>query len=67
VVTSGFTIGDSSYDIKVYINGTRYYATTHFTIGLTSTSLTITFLPINLGFDVDNADEISITGKFIDL
>lgn len=67
VVMSGFTIGDESYDIKVYINGTRYYATTHFTIGLTSTSLTITFLPGNLGFNVDSGDEISITGKFIDV
>ncbi len=67
VVTSGFTIGNESYDIKVYINGTRYYATTHFTIALTSTSLTITFLPANLGFNVDSDDEISITGKFIDV
>lgn len=67
VVTSGITIGSDSYDIKVYINGTRYYFTTHFNVSITSNSLTINFNAANLGFTVDTNDEISITGKFIDV
>jgi hypothetical protein len=67
VVTSGIVLGDSTYDIKVYINGTRYYHNTHFSIGITSSSLTINFIQANLGFAVDSADEISITGKFINV
>lgn len=67
VITSGLTIGDNSYDIKVYIGGVRYTQTTHFTVGITSTSFTINFLPAGLGFEVDSNDEIIITGKFIDL
>lgn len=72
VVTSGITIGCDSYDIKVYINGTRYYFGTHFTVSLTSNSLTINFKGTGaaentLGFAVDSGDEISITGKFIDI
>ena len=67
VITAGFTYGGDSYDIKLYINGVRYYFNTHFTINLTSTSLTIDFNSISLGFDVDTNDEIVITGKFIDL
>jgi len=67
VVTSGITIGSDSYDIKVYINGTRYYFTTHFLVAMSSNSLTINFNSGNLGFTVDSGDEISITGKFIDV
>jgi hypothetical protein len=70
VVSSGFTISTDTYDVKVYINGTRYYFGTHFTVQInfnTSNSLTINFNPITLGFDVDSGDEIGITGKFIDL
>jgi hypothetical protein len=72
VVTSGITIGNDSYDIKVYINGTRYYFGTHFTVALTSNSLTLNFKGTGaaediLGFAVDSGDEIGITGKFIDL
>lgn len=67
VVTAGFTDGDDSYDIKVYINGVRYYFNTHFTISLTPNSLTINFNSGTLGFNVDSGDEIAITGKFIDL
>jgi hypothetical protein len=67
VVSSGITIVDKVYDVKVYINGTRYYHTTHFTVTLTSTSLTLNFIPANLGFVVDSGDEIIITGKFIDI
>ena len=67
VVTGGLNVGGESYDIKVYINGVRYYPTTHFGFAITSTSLTINFLPDNLGFNVTPTDEIAITGKFVDL
>ena len=67
VVSSGITVLDKSYDIKVYINGTRYYHRTHFTVAISSTSLTLNFIPANLGFVVDSQDEITITGKFIDI
>jgi hypothetical protein len=67
VVSSGITVLDKAYDVKVYINGTRYYHTTHFTVTISSTSLTINFIPANLGFIVDSDDEITITGKFIDI
>ena len=67
VITSALEDGDDSYDVKVYINGVRYYFNTHFTISLTTSSLTINFNSGALGFNVDSADEIAITGKFIDL
>ena len=67
VITSGLTYDGNSYDIKLYINGVRYYQTTHFTVVVSSNSLVITFLSANLGFSVTSTDEITITGKFIDL
>lgn len=67
VVTAGISVGNDSYDIKVYINGTRYYFTTHFTVSITTSTFQINFNAANLGFTVDTADEISITGKFVDL
>ena len=67
VVTSGLTYNGNSYDIKVYINGVRYYQTTHFSVSVTNNSLTITFIPTNLGFNVTSGDEVTITGKFIDI
>lgn len=67
VVTSALNVGDDAYDVKVYINGTRYYHNTHFSVSITSNTFTINFNPGNLGFTVDSGDEISITGKFIDL
>ena len=70
VVTSGFTIAGESYDIKVYINGVRYYYGTHFNnINIISGAKTFTFdfIPANLGFSVTPTDEVVITGKFIDL
>jgi hypothetical protein len=67
VVTAGIVVGDNSYDVKVYINGTRYYQTSHFTVGITLNSLTINFIEANLGFVVDSGDEIIITGKFVDI
>jgi hypothetical protein len=65
VITTGLTYDEKSYDIKVYINGVRYYQTTHFSI----TSYTNNTLQLNLfpGFEIDSQDEITITGKFIDL
>lgn len=67
VITSGITVSDNTYDIRVYINGVRYYHNTHFTVSLSSTSLGINFISANLGFNVTSTDEVSITGKFIDL
>ena len=65
VITSGLTYDGSSYDIKLYINGVRYYQTTHFTItSYTNNTLTLALSP---GFSVDSSDEITITGKFIDI
>ena len=65
VVTSGLTYSDKSYDIKLYINGVRYYQTTHFTV--TSYTNNILTLALSPGFSVDSGDEITITGKFIDI
>jgi hypothetical protein len=69
VVTGSLTIDDTSYDVKLYINGVRYYQTSHFTVtySISSATLTINFIAANLGFTVDSGDEITITGKFIDL
>jgi hypothetical protein len=75
IVTSGIAVlgisGETeSYDIKLYINGTRYYQNIHFVVSIStnSNSLTIEFTPTkNPGFTVDSGDEITITGKFIDI
>jgi hypothetical protein len=65
IITSGLTYGGNSYDIKLYINGVRYYQTTHFTV--TSYSNNTLVLALTPGFPVNNADEVTITGKFIDI
>jgi len=69
VITSGLNYNDEVYDIKVYINGVRYYQTLHFSVTITNSSLTINFNPAQsgLGFNVTAQDEIIITGKFINL
>lgn len=67
VVTAGLTVAGQSYDIKIYINGVRYYPTTHFGFTITSSSLILNFNSANLGFTVDSEDEVVIIGKFIDL
>ena len=67
VVSAGISVGSNSYDLKVYINGVRYYFTEHFTVNISGTSLTINFNSANLGFTVTNTDEITIIGKFIDI
>jgi hypothetical protein len=65
VITSGLTYDGNSYDVKLYINGVRYYQTSHFTI--TSYSNNTLILALSPGFPVDSGDEITITGKFIDI
>jgi len=69
VISGTITLSGEPYDIKVYINGVRYYYGTHFGVSYATApgNLTITFLPLILGFDVDTEDEITITGKFIDI
>jgi hypothetical protein len=67
VVTSGITYSGNQYDVKTYINGVRYYWNTHITGSVNSTSLSLEFLTGSLGFSVTNTDEITITGKFIDI
>lgn len=69
VISGTMTIGGEPYDIKLYINGVRYYYLDHFNIVYTiaTASLTINFNQVNLGFDVDSGDEITISGKFIDV
>ena len=65
VITSGLTYEGNYYDIKLYINGVRYYQTTHFTVtSYTNNTLTLALSP---GFSVNSGDEITITGKFIDI
>jgi len=67
-INSGITIDGELYDIKVYINGVRYYQTSHFSTQYINSGLVINF---NSGLfptgPVDSGDEIVITGKFIDL
>ena len=63
VVTSGFTVGSDTYDIKVYVNGVTLIASNLYSVALTLNSLTINFT----GYQVDPGWEITITGKFIDL
>jgi hypothetical protein len=71
VVTNGITITGNVYDIKLYINGVRYYESTHFRITsyvMATGALTISFdTPYNPGFTVDSGDEVVIIGKFIDV
>ena len=66
VITSGLTYDGKSYDVKLYINGVRYYQTSsHFNV--TSYTNNILTLALSPGFPVDSDDEITITGKFIDI
>jgi hypothetical protein len=56
------------YDIKVYINGVRYYQYDHFTCSYTNNALTIDFnFELFPAGPVDSGDEIVITGKFIEI
>lgn len=68
VITSGITIAGQIYDIKLYINGVRYTSSNFNVVYVLNTgSLTFNFIPANLGFDVTSTDEITITGKLIDI
>ncbi len=67
VVTGGISAGGSTYDVKIYINGVRYYPTTHFSVLISSSTFQLTFNSTNLGFNVTSEDEIVIIGKFIDV
>jgi hypothetical protein len=70
VVTAGLINNASgfTYDVKVYINGVRYYPMTHFNWSIEGSDFVLNFTPpLNPGFTVDSGDEITITGKFIDI
>ncbi len=72
VISAGINNNDNTkkFDIKVYINGVRYYFGTHFQVGWldeNDNGLRLHFDPIALGFNVTTDDEITITGKFIDV
>ncbi len=67
VVAGSLTIGSDIYDVKLYINGVRYYDATHFTATYSNNELIITFNTIGLGFNVDTNDIINIAGKFIEV
>jgi hypothetical protein len=67
VITAGISVGSESYDVKLYINGTRYYQNTHFTVSISLTSITINFISGIFSQPIDSGDEITITGKFIDI
>lgn len=66
-VSGGIDIGTDSYDVRLFIDGTRYYQNTHFNVAYSGNSLTITFIEVSIGFAVTSANDITITGKFINL
>lgn len=55
----------TEYDIKIYINGVRYYETTHYTYTFSNGVITLVFNNNVLGFNVISTDEVSMIGKFI--
>ena len=66
--TSGNLVIDSiDYDVRIYIDGVRYYQNTHFTATYTTNALTINFISVAIGFVVTSANDITITGKFINV
>jgi hypothetical protein len=65
VISAGLLVNDVTYDAKVYINGVRYYQTTHFTV--TSYINNTLILALSPGFSVNSGDEIIISGKFLDV
>ena len=64
VISAGLLVNGTTYDAKVYINGVRYYQTTHFICTGAANTLTINFIT---SFDVTSIDEIIITGKFLNV
>lgn len=67
VISGTLTIDSETYDVKLYINGVRYYQGTHFSATYSNNQLIITFSSVGLGFNVDTNDDITISGKFIEL
>jgi hypothetical protein len=67
VITAGLNVDGNSYDVKVYINGVRYYQGTDFNPYVSSNNLSLVFDGGRLGFIPNSEDEVSITGKFINL
>lgn len=69
IVSGSLSIDYDNYELKVYIDGVRYYQTTHFTATYSSTSYTLilNFIEGAIGFTVTSANEVSIIGKFINL
>lgn len=66
--TSGTLLLDSiNYDLRIFIDGVRYYQNTHFNATYTNNILTFNFIEASVGFTVTNINEITITGKFINL
>lgn len=68
-ITPSLTIDSIGYDVKVYINGVRIIQSNNFTatFSVTSNILVINFDSGNLGYNVTSLDEVTITGKFIEL
>lgn len=66
-VTPTLTTNVGSYDVKVFVNGVRMVQGTNFTATYSGTTLTITFNPANVGYNIELTDEVTITSKFIDV
>jgi hypothetical protein len=60
-------VNSQYYDIRAFINGVRYYQDTHFNVTYVSNILTLNFIQAAVGFPVTSTEEITITGKFINL
>lgn len=68
-ITGSLTIGAITYDVKLYRNGVRMIQSNNFTATYSAeaNTLTINFDSGNIGDNITSLDEITITGKFIEL
>jgi hypothetical protein len=68
-ITGSLTISSITYDVKVYINGVRMIQSNNFTATYSAetSTLTINFDAGNIGYSITSSDEVTITGKFIEL
>lgn len=68
-ITGSLTIGTITYDIKLYINGIRMIQANNFTATYSAetNTLIINFDAGNIGYSITSSDEVTITGKFIEL
>jgi hypothetical protein len=68
-ITPSLVINGINYDVKVYVNGVRVIQANNFTATYSTSTytFTITFNPANLGYNIDVGDEVTITGRFIEL